>query len=122
MNFKSGKKILFYALSYLFPLIIFAQSAAPCGPSQICNPIPNTTSIPQFLQVIIVAAVQIGTIVGTLAIIYAGFLYATAQGDEEKLNKAKNTLLWAAVGTAILIGAQVIIAAVSSTVGGITGS
>lgn len=116
------KKILFYTLSFLLPIAAAANNGG-CDPTkQICNPLNGVNSIPQFLQAILTAAVEIGTIVGTLAIIYAGFLYATALGDEEKLKKAKNTLLWAAIGTGILIGAQVIIAAVSSSVLGITGS
>ncbi|MEI6478777.1 MAG: pilin [bacterium] len=85
----------------------------------LTNPV-NATSIPDFLKSIISAVTEIGTIVGALSIMYGGFLFATAQGDEEKISTAKKTITWALIGTAVLIGAQVIITVVSNTVGGIT--
>ena len=41
-------------------------------------------------------------------IIYAGFLFVTAQGNEKKLETAKKTLLWAVVGGVVVIGAYAI--------------
>ena len=47
---------------------------------------------------------------------YGGFLYVTAGGDEEKLGKAQKTITWALVGTAVLLGANVIMNAIQGTI------
>ncbi len=80
------------------------------------NPIPGTTNLNAFFSSITTIAIELGTIVAGLAIMYGGFLYVTAQGDEEKLHKAQNTITWALVGTAILLGARVIFLAIQGTV------
>lgn len=85
------------------------------------NKIPNplggsVNSLPAFFSAIISVVIELGTIVAVLAIMYGGFLYVTAQGDEEKLGKAYKTLTWAIVGTAILLGARTIMAVVTDTV------
>lgn len=38
-------------------------------------------------------------------IIYSGFLFVTAGGSEDKVKRAKTTLLWTLLGLAIVIGA-----------------
>ncbi len=42
-------------------------------------------------------------------IIFAGFRYITSTGDANKVNSAKNTLLYAIVGIIIIVMAQVIV-------------
>ena len=100
--------------------LLFSATSALATDTKIDNPLgTKTASIPAFLKSIITGATEIGAIVGALSIMYGGFLYATAQGDEEKLKKAKTTVTWAIVGMAVLIGATAIIAAVESTVKGV---
>lgn len=85
--------------------------------NKIPNPLGgNTNSLPAFFDSIISVVLELGTIVSVLAIMYGGFLYVTAQGDEEKLGKAYKTITWALVGTAILLGARTIMYAVTDTV------
>lgn len=87
------------------------------NPNKIPNPLGgNTNSLPAFFNSIVGVAIELGTIISVLAIIYGGFLYVTAQGDEEKLGKAYKTITWALVGTAILLGARTIMLAVTDTV------
>ena len=59
---------------------------------------------------------MIGVPIIALAIIYAGFLFVTAQGNSEKLTKAKKTLLYTLIGAALLLGAVVIAEAIKGTV------
>jgi hypothetical protein len=83
----------------------------------IPNPLgPKVNSLPAFFNGIISICIQLGTIVSVLAIMYGGFLYVGAQGNEEQLAKAYKTITWALVGTAILLGARTIMVAVSDTV------
>ena len=42
-------------------------------------------------------------------IIFAGFRYVTSTGDANKVNSAKNTLIYAIVGIIIIVMAQVIV-------------
>ena len=49
-------------------------------------------------------------------IIYAGFLYVTAQGNEEQISKAHKALLYAIIGGVIILGANVLITVIEETV------
>ena len=48
---------------------------------------------------------QIAIPLATIVFVWAGFQYITSGGDEKKIEQAKNTLLWGAIGLAVcLIG------------------
>lgn len=49
-------------------------------------------------------------------IIYAGFLFVTAQGNETQLSKAKNALLYGLIGGAIVVGALAIVEIIKDTI------
>lgn len=49
-------------------------------------------------------------------IIYAGFLYVTARGNEQQVSKATQALTWAVVGGVIILGASVLIDIIQATV------
>ncbi len=117
---KKSKNYFFVVTFFVIAVVVFGgiTGQAIGSTNGLQNPV-SANSIPEFLKSIITAATEIGAIVGALSIMYGGYLYATAQGDEEKLKKAKTTVTWALVGTAVLIGAQVIITAVVNTVGGV---
>lgn len=55
-------------------------------------------------------------------IIYAGFLYVTARGNEGTIQKAHMALLYALIGGLLILGARVLIEVVKGTVEGVTGS
>ena len=58
----------------------------------------------------------IGGVLCVLAFIYAGFIYVTARGKEAQITKAHNALLFAAVGTAVLLGAWMLATVVENTI------
>ena len=64
----------------------------------------------------------IGVILGLLGvillgyIIYAGFLYVTARGNETQVSNASRALLYAVIGGVIILGANIILAVISGTV------
>ncbi len=82
----------------------------------LTNPLNNIDSLPQLLDVVLKAIVQIGTIILTLALVYVGFLFVVAQGNEEKIRNAKSALLWTIIGGLVLLGASAIGAVIGSTV------
>lgn len=62
----------------------------------------------------------IGGVLCVLAFIWAGFQYVTAGGDQTKIKKAHQTLLYTVIGTAILLGAWVISEVVQVTIDQVT--
>lgn len=87
----------------------------PCEAGKICNPL-KSPSLQQFAADVLQVLVSIGSVVAVFFLIYAGFLFVSAQGNEEKIKKAKNTFLWTVVGIALLLGAEVLTAVISGTV------
>lgn len=86
--------------------------------SKLTNPFrTGADNIPQLFQTIINnIIIPIGAILAILAFIYAGFLYVTAAGDEKQIGTAHKALLYAAVGTAVLLGAGVIAEVIRATI------
>ena len=83
----------------------------------IKNPLsPNINDIPSFIKAILQIVLTVGVPIVTLAIIYSGFLFVSAQGNAEKLQKAKDTLLFTLIGAALLLGSWVIANAIKGTV------
>lgn len=87
----------------------------------IDNPLENSgiEDIPSFLVAIITIVLYIGVPIITLAIIYSGFLFVQAQGNAEKITKAKQAFIYTLIGAAILLGSFVITKAIQGTVGDI---
>ena len=85
--------------------------------TSIENPLrSDIDTIPKFIEAIITAVLYIGVPIVALAIIYTGFLFVSAQGNSEKLTKAKKALVYTLIGAALLLGAFVIANAIQSTV------
>jgi|SRR3989344_7109061 len=63
----------------------------------------------------------IGGVVAVLAFIFSGFLYVTAQGNEEKLRNANRALLYTSIGTAVLLGSWVLANVICNTIGQLGG-
>jgi len=82
----------------------------------LINPLKVDT-VPEFLALILAAVVNLGTIILVLMLVYVGFLFVVAQGNEEKLQNAKSALLWTVVGGLVLLGAQAISLVIQATVG-----
>lgn len=87
----------------------------PNGSLSLQNPLGNKDIfdlLSDLLEVIMVFAVPLIVFM----IIYAGFLYVTAQGNPGQVGKAHKALLYAVVGGVIILGAWVIIEVIQGTV------
>lgn len=98
-----------------------ADTCPPAGVTiegKIANPLGSSgpQDIPDFIKAVVKIVLVVGIPLLALAIIYAGFLFVKAQGNPEELTKAKNALLYAVIGGALLLGAFVIANAIQSTV------
>ncbi len=113
---------IYIATLVAFPSVIFAGDISGSNSSAtLKNPLDTNGSgssmtFTSLLTLILKIVTEIGSIVVVFFIIYAGFMFVTAQGNEEKLTKAKNSLMWTLIGAAILLGANAIALAVQGTV------
>ena len=82
---------------------------------ELKNPLafPDITSL---MQAILNIVIIIATPIVVLFVIYAGFLYVTAQGNPEKLQIANRSLVYAVIGGVIIIGSVAILQIVQNTV------
>lgn len=90
------------------------------GAQTIVFPNPLTTgtnTLGQFFLLIINSIViPIGGVLSVFFIIYSGFLFVTARGNETKLKTAKQSLLWGAIGAGIILGSWAIANAIQGTI------
>jgi len=119
---KKNLPILFLVLFLVFvPIFSFAQpedediNDTPSDLGKIENPIKHKT-INAFIKVLLEGVIKISIPIIALAVIYSGFLFVAAQGNSEKLQKAKDALLYTIIGAAILLGAWSISILVSETI------
>ena len=107
---------------FVLPVFMHAQTAPPPPvTTNIDINIPNPTTAGSTLMEVITsivvnvvtprAAVRVG-----VWIIYSGFMYVMAQGNEKKVTEAHQQLLWSLVGAGILLGAAGIAKVVETTV------
>lgn len=81
----------------------------------LINPI-KVSSIAELLQAILGVVIVLATPVIVFFIIYAGFLYVTAQGNAEQVKQATRALTYAIIGGVIIIGSVAIAAIVKNLV------
>ncbi len=91
-----------------------SESGSGCAAGKLCNPL-KYDNIQQLIPALLDIVAQIGLIICTFFIVYAGFKYVTAAGDPNKIKDAHNILLWSIVGTAVLLGAKVLASILSNT-------
>ena len=70
----------------------------------------------QLLELVLSAVIAIAFPVVVLFIIYSGFLFITAQGNEAKLAEAKRYILYTIIGGLIVLGSYALSRAISATV------
>lgn len=118
-NFHGFSLLIWMAL--FLPVIVYSAST-PSAPTQnvtLNNPLPINT-IEDLLEGILGIVVVIATPIVIFFIIYAGFLYVTAQGDETKLTTAKKALMYAIIGGVLILGAYAIGEIIKNLVGAFT--
>lgn len=108
---------------FLLPSVnfILAQPVPTTGVTGIPNPLDGIDSLYDLVQAIINnIVVPIGSVVIVLMIIFAGFQFVTAQGNETKIGDAKKTFFFAVIGAAILLGSWAIAQIIKNTVDDVT--
>ncbi len=111
-----GGLIFVFAFSVFLPgVIVYSDQTVQ---TKIENPLGENgpQDIPDFIDRAIDIVLVVGVPIVVLAIIYSGFLFVSAQGNSEKLKKAKQAILYSIIGAVLLLGAFVIANAISDTV------
>jgi len=102
LAFKNPKKISLTLLSililFLIPIsVIFADGL------NIENPLGGTSDITTLVTNILNFLWKLAWAIAPILIVYAGYLYITSAGNEEKVKIAQKTLIWALVGFAVVL-------------------
>lgn len=104
---KHMKKALTFLISFAVPASALAAT--------LSNPLGYDT-LYEFLIAILNLVAFIAFPVLVLFIVYVGFMFVSAQGDAEKLKKAKSYLFWALVGALLVLGGKALALAIQATV------
>jgi len=96
----------------LLPLLAAAQVPSPVQVQG--NPIDQLFGIIRTIANYFLTAV---IVIAALMVIYAGWTYMTAGGDEGKVSSAKNIIIYAVVGVGVALLAQLIVAVAGAIVG-----
>jgi ABC-type amino acid transport system permease subunit len=68
----------------------------------------GVSQVETFIRSVIKVIAGLAGLVATVFFVIGGFGYITSSGNPEHLDRSKKTLLWAAIGLAITIGAFVL--------------
>ncbi len=68
----------------------------------------DVTQVENFIRSIIKVIAGLAGLVAAGFFVVGGFGYITSSGNPERLDRSKQTLIWSAVGLAIVIGAFII--------------
>lgn len=115
-------KHLFLLSVVLLPAAVFAQSncvgsinaAQGCAQNNaaqglrfsLVSPLdPSINSIEALLVAILNILIIISIPIIVFFVIYAGFMYVTAQGNQEKVKTATRSLTYAVIGAVLILGA-----------------
>lgn len=109
------KKVLVSVIPFFVFLLPFFIFAAGEETTRISNPI-KFYSVSELIDKVLDYVVIVGGVVATLAFIWAGFVYVSAQGKPEKLKTAKEIFINTCIGAAILLGAELISKIITGTI------
>lgn len=101
----------------ILPTVLLAADIPGPKNLKLENPLgPETDTLIEFLTKILEIMLIFAIPIIVLFIIYAGFLYVTAQGDEGKIRTAHSALTWSVVGGVIILAAKLIVDVIQATV------
>ncbi len=88
------------------------------GNCSLTNPF-TASDFPTLIGKLLDVVIKVGGILAFFFIIYAGFMFVTAGGDEGKIKTARTTFVSVIIGTAIVLGSKAILELLTNTTNGI---
>lgn len=101
------------AITLLTPTPLLAEDTTDT--IELENPL-SFDSFTEFLSAILGIVMILAVPIVVFFIVYAGFLYVTAQGNSEQVGKATRALTYAIVGGLIILGAEVLAGIIENVV------
>ena len=101
----------------LLPLLTFAQNQTLQNPVQGAG----IVSVQGFIAAFLKAVVQISLPILTLFIVYSGFMFVMARGNEQKLSDAKKNFFYVILGAILILGAWVLSTLIAATASQVLG-
>jgi 4-amino-4-deoxy-L-arabinose transferase-like glycosyltransferase len=101
------RRLLAVASLWLFTTAQRVLAGAPTS-LQLQNPL-NATSVEEVLKSAAPKLTLLAAPIVTIVVLYGAFLMITAAGDPEKIKSGKKTLLYAAIGFAVVLLADSIV-------------
>ena len=100
------QKIFILSLILFISLTITIFAEEKTTEITIPNPLGETSDIYTLIEKITNFLIGIAIVVTPIIIVYAGFIYITAGGNEEKVKTAQKVLIWALIGFALVLIAR----------------
>ena len=101
------KQKLFILFSIIFLSLILIESVlGETTTITIPNLLGETSDVNTLIDKILDFLIKIALVLTPIIVVYAGFLYITAGGNEEKIKRANKVLIWALIGLAIALIAK----------------
>jgi hypothetical protein len=111
MSVNLGVKTKKFFLSGIFTM--FSLGLTHFVSADLVNPLGETKTFGALIGKITQIVAEIGLPLAVVVLMYAGFLFVTARGNEEQIKTAKKVFFWAIIGTALILGAWVIAGAIN---------
>ncbi len=111
------KKIQQVAITLTFAATFVLLSTMPAAAQgvQLKNPMA-VNSIQELLEALIGIIIVFATPIIIFFIVYAGFLYVTARGNEQTITQANRALLYAIIGGLLILGAFALITIITNLI------
>lgn len=100
-------------ISLLVPLVVHAQFKIPPAPQGL-----PTEELPVLIARVIQAALLLVGVIALLFIVYGGFRYIYSRGDEQEIETAKRTIIYAVIGIVVIGLGYAIVEFVFRAIGG----
>ena len=110
------KKLLHKRYAQLMVVTVLSTPLFAYAGATLKNPTPGGGMTLQEFVLLLVEIVQVVTTpILAVCLIYGGFQFLTANGNEQQVTKAKQWIVWSLVGATIILGGKVIAEAVFGT-------
>lgn len=112
--------VVFFALIFAGVCFVTFAYGAEVG---LKNPLnPSFSSIPAFIAGALKALAVIALPIISLFLVISGFLFLTAQGNEQKLQTAKKNFFYVIIGALLILGAWILATLIAGTVSEVAGN
>lgn len=107
--------ILLIGMTLVAPTLLPVTAQVTEGPGEVLT---DMSAVEGFLNTIVRWMWMIAAFIVVIFFLYAGFLFVTAGGNDDQVNKAKGVVKWALVGVVVMILAGSVMSVMQSFITG----